>query len=89
MEEGAMTEDELAQVREWFVDAISNYSEERWCAGWLIGIEEIIREEGGPWLWPAGLARGWPLGYRGEDGWDPLTEDEQDAFDRMIEELRA
>lgn len=65
---------ELARAQ--FVEAISEYSEDRWCAGWMRGVENDVREIGGRFLLMAFTAGGWPLGYRGEDGWDPLTPEE-------------
>jgi hypothetical protein len=67
----------MDQMRRLLVDAVSAYSEMQWCAGWLVGIERIIREEGRAWVVLAYLAGGWPIGVDGEDGWAPLTADEK------------
>jgi hypothetical protein len=67
-------------LREKFLGAISAYSEDMWCAGWLNGIEKIVRAERGIWLTMAVACGGWPLGYRAEDGWDPLTDDEMREY---------
>ena len=77
---GEDDEADLITVRFQFCDAISGVSEERWSAGWHIGIVEQLRREGGLWLRMAHAAGGWPVGYRGEDGWDPLTEAELAAL---------
>ena len=69
------------QMREMFCDLISEFSEENWCAGWLINIEKDIRDRGGKWVTVAHMAGGWPLGYYGVDGWDPLTEEELEQVD--------
>lgn len=74
----------LAERREQFLEAISGYSEDRWAAGWLIGIEDQVRAEAGLWIVMAAACEGWPLGYRAEQGWDPLTDDEVRAADTML-----
>lgn len=68
--------DELVALREQFVELISAYSEDRWAASWMSGIEAEIRTIGGAWIVQALVCGGWPIGYRGEDGWAPLTEAE-------------
>lgn len=65
--------EQLDQMREFFLEAISAYSEDHYCAGWLSGIEEQIRANGGPWLILAYYAGGWPKGYRAEHGWEQLS----------------
>ncbi len=67
-----------ASLRDAFCELISAYSEDRWCAGWMTGVEKTIREQGGIWIGIAYICGGWPIGYRGEDGWDPLTQEEID-----------
>lgn len=71
-----MNEISQAEVRARFIDSISEYSEQNWCAGWMTGIEKEIRTKGGAWILLAFLSGGWPSGYEAEDGWDPLTEEE-------------
>lgn len=70
-------------ARAQFLDAISDYSEDRWCAGWMIGIENDVRELGGRFLLMAFAADGWPIGYRAEHGWDPLTDHELETVAAM------
>jgi hypothetical protein len=70
---GSKAAADLARKRDQFCDMISNYSEDRWCAGWLDGVERAIREEGGLWDDIARIC-GWPLGYRGDEGWEPFAE---------------
>lgn len=67
-------------MREHFLDLISAYSEDMWCAGWMSGIEQEIRRQQGVWLPMAVACGGWPKGYRAEDGWDPLTDEERAAW---------
>ncbi len=64
-------------IRDMFITSISEYSEDMWCAGWMSGIEEDIRNGNEQFLVMAYLADGWPQGYRGEDGWESLTDDER------------
>lgn len=68
----AEVSEEVQRMRKQFIELISAYSEDRWAAGWFGGIEEDIRKEGGIWNAIAEACQGWPKGYRGEDGWDPL-----------------
>lgn len=78
-------------ARQWLVDAIGRYSEEKWAAGWMMGIEDEVRREGGIWRVMALLAGGWPRlserPRRDQDGheyvpwvdlmdWEPMTEEE-------------
>lgn len=65
-----------AELRAQMLDLISAYSQQGWAASWIIGIEEIIRRDGGIWLAMAAVCGGWPKGYRAKDGWEPLTEAE-------------
>lgn len=60
--------DDLELLRAQLVDAMSSESERRWCAGWAKDLERTLHREGGIWE-TLGRACGWPLGYRGEDGW--------------------
>lgn len=78
------TTDDLRRI---FCTAISGCSEDRWCAGWLIGIEDVIRREGGGWTVLARLAGGWPQGLDGQDGWAPLTPDEVATADACLAAL--
>lgn len=74
-EGGPLTVDDARQA---MIDAIGEFSELHYAAGWLIGIEEIIRRHGRQWVLLAWLAGGWPQGLDGEDGWAPLTPAEND-----------
>ena len=51
----------LALMREW--------SEENYCAGWLIDLESRLHREGGKWE-TLGHAVGWPIGCEAEGGWE-------------------
>lgn len=55
-------------ARTTLLHAMEAESEARWCASWMINLDRILHAEAGHW---EALARagGWPLGYRGEDGW--------------------
>lgn len=78
-----MTEQDV--LRSMFITSISEYSEDMWCAGWMSGVEHDIRREGGIFLVMAFLAGGWPRGYRGEDGWEPLTDEEKDRAAALLD----
>jgi hypothetical protein len=67
-------------------EAISAYSEDRWAAGWLNGIEKELRAAGGLWIVMAAACGGWPIGYEAEHGWQPLTEREGQALLLMTSE---
>lgn len=71
-------------LRDQFLEAISGYSEDRWAAGWLYGIEKQVRAEGGLWLLMAAACGGWPTGYRAEHGWEPLNEAEMRTARAMV-----
>lgn len=65
------------QLRSQFLDMISDYSESTWCAGWMDGVENEVREIGGTWVAIAAACGGWPIGYRAIDGWtDGLSPEE-------------
>lgn len=68
----------LESRQSWFLDLISAYSEDRWAASWLTGIDQQIREAGGPWIALAADCGGWPVGYLAEGGWAPLTDEERE-----------
>lgn len=52
---------DVVTLRRFFVAAIGGYSEERYSAGWLAGIEDEVRRLGGPWTLLAVLCHGWPV----------------------------
>lgn len=90
-------------MRQVLTDAISVYSEDRYAAGWSMGIEKKIRREGGTWRVLAFLADGWPSlsdrtfadapGETNEDkwaslmDWEPLTADEEAHALRFLARL--
>ncbi len=76
------------QIRERMLEAISEYSEDRWAAGWMNGIEREVRAIGGGWTLMAAACGGWPIGYRGEEGWDELTEGEINEISLLLHEWR-
>lgn len=78
---------EKAVIRADLLDAISNASEESYAAGWLDGIEKILLIRGGMWLTLAKEV-GWPIGYRGEDGWETL-EEALNRYGTTEEKIRA
>lgn len=55
----------LAQMSEW--------SEDTYCAGWLIALEARLHQEGGHWETMARQV-GWPIGVDGEGGWETWEE---------------
>lgn len=71
---GEVTEaNELERKRAQFLDMISAYSQDHWAAGWMDGIENDIRSEGGLWVDIARACGGWPIGYMAEGGWEPFV----------------
>ncbi|GAA3852172.1 hypothetical protein GCM10023084_02950 [Streptomyces lacrimifluminis] len=64
---------ELARQRKQLIEAMSGVSEERWCAGWLHGLEQRLHEEGGIWE-TIGRSTGWPIGDYGTWTWFPWDE---------------
>lgn len=77
----------IEELREQMVDLISEYSEGHWAAGWMSGIEDEIRRAGGVWLVMAGVCGGWPQGYRGDAGWEPLNDAERAELAAMLPAL--
>ena len=73
----------VEQLRAQFVALLSAWSEQRWAAGWHSGIEDEARRVGGLWLVMAAACGGWPKGYEGEDGWEPLTGEESEAAAKL------
>lgn len=68
-------------LRAMFIRAASNYSEEQLCAGWFIGLHDILRydaENDPAWLLMALACNGWPNRDGDEDVWEPLTDAESD-----------
>ena len=65
----------LAALRTSMLALISATSEDRWCAGWMGGIEEELYAEGGIWE-ILGREVGWPNGYDGATAFAWLTWDE-------------
>lgn len=98
-----MSESPQQDMRRAFVDAISAYSEDQWAAGWLNGVEEKVRRQGGTWTVLAFLAGGWPRlsertfaeapGETHEErweslmDWEPLTSEEEDLAVRFLAKL--
>ncbi|MFM9780428.1 hypothetical protein [Streptomyces scabiei] len=58
----------LHSGRQQLVEAMSGVSEERWCAGWLEGLDRRLHEEGGIWE-ILGRAVGWPTGSYKQRVW--------------------
>lgn len=75
---------ELEKRRAQFCDMISGWSEDHYAAGWIIGVVGMVKKEGGLWAVLAEACGGWPIGYRGEDGWgfDTNVRSESDAEGR-------
>ncbi|MBE4790268.1 hypothetical protein [Streptomyces caniscabiei] len=72
----AFTE-QLERGRQQLLEAMSGVSEERWCAGWLEGLDRRLHEEGGIWE-ILGRAVGWPTGSYKQRVW--LSWDEAAAL---------
>ena len=70
---------DIEAARAQLLDLLSAWSEDRWAAGWIDGIDQEAHEAGGVWE-AAGRVIGWPLGYRGAEGW--VTWDEATAYYR-------
>lgn len=61
--------------RKAMTDLMSDYSESRFAAGWVYGLDRVLFEQGHPeWRALAFICEGWPVGYRAEDGWLTFTE---------------
>ena len=56
-------------VRYALLSAMREWSEENYCAGWLIGLEAKLHAEGGAWE-TLGRLVGWPIGPDAEAGWE-------------------
>jgi hypothetical protein len=54
--------------RKQLIELLGAFSEERWCAGWMLDIDKQAYQEGGVWE-IIGREIGWPLGYEGDEGW--------------------
>lgn len=67
------TPDEVARQRQQLIEAMSGVSEERWCAGWLYGLEQRLHAEGGIWE-TVGRSIGWPVGDYERWTWFPWDE---------------
>lgn len=73
--------------RQYFLNEIRRYSEDRWAAGWYSGVEKIVREKAGHWIGLAIAAKGWPTGYPPETSpWDPVTPDEFRAYEELVQD---
>lgn len=69
LENGELAESfDLDAAREELLDLLSSWSEDRWAAGWVNGIDKEAHGVGGVWE-VVGRVIGWPLGYRGDKGW--------------------
>jgi hypothetical protein len=88
---------DLADIRRHVADTFSAESEERYAAGWMAGITEELRREGGYWCLLAHLAGGWPtwsdrtdrpLDWREWLDWTPLTATEEEAAILYLQRMR-
>jgi hypothetical protein len=68
-----MNEEERSAVRKALLSAMSEWSEDNYCAGWLIDLESRLHREGGMWE-TLGRMVGWPIGCDAEDGWETWDE---------------
>lgn len=68
-----MTETERDAIREALLSAMREWSEENYCAGWLIGLEEKLHRKGGTFEVLGRLA-GWPVGADADQGWETWDE---------------
>lgn len=88
---GPFRAEDEGTLRQRFVGLIQDYSEGKYCAGWMTGIEEEIRESGDPlWIVLAAVCSGWPGDYPdiGEDWkWYPLTDAEREIAERAVQGL--
>lgn len=60
-------------TREVLLAAMSDWSEDTYCAGWLTGLEMKLHRLGGKWE-TLGRAVGWPIGCDAEGGWETWDE---------------
>jgi hypothetical protein len=72
-----MIEDEVLRdaIREGLLAKMREWSEDHYCAGWLIGLEsKIHRLEDEPQWRALGEAVGWPIGCEADSGWETWEE---------------
>jgi hypothetical protein len=68
-----VTPEDQTRQREQLIEAMSGVSEERWCAGWLEGLDARLHHEGGIWE-TIGRSIGWPVGDYRAWTWFPWDE---------------
>ena len=69
------------RLRDDLLTLMSAWSEDRYCAGWLIGLDTELLASGGVWE-ILGREIGWPIGYRAEGGWTTWDEAKDTARQR-------
>lgn len=72
-----LTDEQRDAIRGSLLADMSDWSEDMYCAGWLIGLEHRLHREGGKWE-TLGRLVGWPIGCDAEGGWESWD----DAGDR-------
>ena len=68
-EQAHITEAQRDAIRDSLLAAMREWSEEEYCAGWLIDLEAKLHAQGGQWE-TLGRLVGWPIGCDAEDGWE-------------------
>lgn len=91
MRRGPFREGEEGALRDRFIGLIQDYSEGKYCAGWMSGIEDEIRASGDPlWIVLAAVCNGWPGDYPDRDEewvWRPLTDAEREIAEQAVKGL--
>lgn len=65
----AMSDELVSVMRSALLSKMREWSEETYCAGWLIDLESRLHREAGEWE-TLGRAVGWPIGPDGREGWE-------------------
>ena len=69
----ALSNEERVAVRNILIDAMSLWSEENYCAGWLNGLEHMLHRQAGMWE-TLGRLVGWPIDCDASGGWESWEE---------------
>lgn len=64
-----LSEDQTDAIRQALLSYMREWSEDNYCAGWLIGLEERTHRLGGTFE-HLGRLVGWPKSVDAEDGWE-------------------
>ena len=73
MSAAKFTDEQRDAIRAMLLAGMREWSEENYCAGWLIDLESRMHREGGIWE-ILGRLVGWPIGCEAEGGWETWDE---------------